>query len=467
MKTSIYLLKTFSLLLTFMLYTNYPTQATRQSSESNESEDRKEKITAFFTGYLSGKEQSYTDKTLFRPADIDEQQKLIWEAWKTANDNFTEQKLIDLEKLDHGKQGSWDLPANLEPHAVMPYFWGSKGMAAPKGGYPLYLYLHGSGDKTGEWSTGFYICNGFDDAPSVYFIPQIPNVGDYYRWWQKAKLFAWEKLLRLALVSGQINPNKIYVFGISEGGYGSQRLASYYADYLAGAGPMAGGEPLKNAPVENCRNLAFSFMTGADDMGFYRNKLTQYTKDEFERLKKLYPENYIHRIELIPGKQHSIDYRPTTPWLKQFTRNPYPKTIGWENFEMDGQYRKGFYNIFVKERSNDDESSRTYYDMEINGNNISLKVDIVTYKTTEIDPNWGIQLKFEKTYQPATKGKVVIYLCQQLVDLNKEITLTVNGKKVFQGIVKPELRHIVNSCAAFFDPERLYPAAIEVDIANL
>lgn len=66
-------------------------------------------------------------------------------------------------------------------------------------------------------------------------------MGDYYRWWQKAKQFAWEKMLRLAFVSGKINPNKVYFFGISEGGYGSQRLASFYADYLAAAGPMAGG----------------------------------------------------------------------------------------------------------------------------------------------------------------------------------------------------------------------------------
>lgn len=111
--------------------------------------------------------------------------------------------------------------------------------------------------------TGLNICSRFDDAPSVYFIPQIPNEGGYYRWWQKAKQYAWEKLFRQALVSGHVNPDKLFIFGISEGGYGSQRLASFYADYLAGAGPMAGGEPLKNAlpktaltspsPADRCR----------------------------------------------------------------------------------------------------------------------------------------------------------------------------------------------------------------------
>ena len=105
--------------------------------------------------------------------------------------------------------------------------------------------------------------------------------------------------------------------------------------------------------------------------------------------------------------------------------------------------------------------------MDIQENNISLKVDLVTYKATEIDPNWGIELDFEKSYQPATKGKVIIYLNDKLVDLNKEITLVVNGKEAFKGKVKLQLKNMVNSCVAFFDPERIYPAAIEVNIADL
>ena len=61
--------------------------------------------------------------------------------------------------------------------------------------------------------------------------------------------------------------------------------------------------------------------------------------------------------------------------------------------------------------------------MAIKENEISLKVDLVTYKTVETDPNWGIELKFEKDYRPATKGKVVIYLCQELVEDRKSTRL--------------------------------------------
>ena len=60
---------------------------------------------------------------------------------------------------------------------------------------------------------------------------------------------------------------------------------------------MAGGEPLKNAPAENCAHIAFSLRTGADDRGFYRNILTGYVKEEFERLQGLHPGLY--KLSLI------------------------------------------------------------------------------------------------------------------------------------------------------------------------
>lgn len=161
---------------------------------------------------------------------------------------------------------------------------------------------------------------------------------------------------------------------------------------------------------------------------------------------------------------HSIDYRPTTLWLKEYVRNPYPKHISWENFEMDGLYRKGFYNLAVIERSNSDTGSRTYYEMDIIGNNIALKINEVVYETIEKDPKWGIEMKFTKKYTPATKGKVIIYLSNELVNLSKKLTVIVNDKKVFKGKVKPDIKNMINSCATFYDPERIYPAAIEIEL---
>ena len=395
--------------------------------------------------------------------DVASSKKMVWAAWCEANRELQEEKLIKPQSLQNGGQGSWNLPQTLEPNAVMPYYYGAKGQS--NGQLPLFLYLHGSGPKKQEWQTGLMLGNSFEDGPSLYFIPQIPNEGDYYRWWQLAKQFAWEKLIRQALVDGNVDANRLYVFGISEGGYGSQRLASFYADYWAAAGPMAGGEPLKNAPVENCANIGFSFLTGAEDTGFYRNILTRYTQEAFDSAQQARPLSadnrplFQHRINLLERMQHSINYNLTTPWLKDFIRNPYPKTVLWEDFEMDGRHRSGFYNLQVLVRPSE---QRTYYEMSIKDNVITMNINDVEYTTIEKDQRWGIEMKFNRRYQQSKGGKLRIYLNEQLVDMSKPVTLIVNGKQLYHGNIKPTLQDMVNSCMEYFDPYRVFPASIEV-----
>ncbi len=88
----------------------------------------------------------------------------------------------------------------------------------------------------------------------------------------------------------------------------------------------------------------------------YRNDLTWYTQVAFDSAQLARPLSvdktpiFRHRIQLLPGMQHHITYGLTTPWLKQFVRNPYPKTVLWEDFEMDGRHRSGFYNLQVLTR---------------------------------------------------------------------------------------------------------------------
>lgn len=442
------------------------------ASGKEKAENRKQKwsetaVVEYFT-QEAGKDSitPFRSGKQIKARQIEEWQKKVWKWWKTANRQLNEEKLIPLKKLSEGHKGLWKLPAEKEPNAQMPYYWGTKG-ERPEAGYPLFLYLHGSGPKDAEWMTGWKLSQKFDDAPSAYFIPQIPNEGGYYRWWQKAKLYAWEKLFRQALLTDSINPNRLYCFGISEGGYGSQRLAAYYADYLAAAGPMAGGEPLINAPAENYMHIGYSMLTGAEDTGFYRHVLTRYTREALDSLEKRYPAYYRHRIELIPGHGHGIDYSPTTPWLKQFVRNPQPKEFIWEHFEMDGIYRKGFYNLAVVERSNRQPGERTVYTLHTENNRIDLTVRNVTYQTTEKDPHWGIGLKFQRTYTPAQTGKIRIYLSPELVDLDRKVTVYVNGKKAFEGKARLCVDDLINSCLTFTDPERLFPASISVDLEEL
>lgn len=421
----------------------------------------KASLTEYFSKVLQGAPSVDAPRKNLSLRKVDEMRQTVWQAWCEANAASGEDGLPTLQPLSSSTRGSWHLPDSLEPSATMPFYYGCKG-ERPAAGYPLYIYLHGSGPKANEWSNGLYFGEHFKDAPSVYFIPQIPNEGEWYRWWQRSKQFAWERVLRQTLASGQVDANHLYVFGISEGGYGSQRLASFYADYWAAAGPMAGGEPLKNAPAENLSNIGFSLRTGAEDTGFYRNILSRYVAEELDSLENLYPTEFRHAVTLIPGQGHHIDYTQTTPWLSHFTRNPHPAHFMWEDYEMDGRHRSGFYNLLVSKRP--DAARRTRYDYRVvkDSNLVDIVVENVDYRTIQTDPVYGIEMKFTRTYEPASGGAFTLFLSEDMLNLRLPVYVRVNGRKAFHATPKATLQSMLRSTAAFYDPERIFPVAIEV-----
>lgn len=204
--------------------------------------------------------------------------------WEETNDGFKEERLIALGTLSFTSTGYWESPDNLKLNAATSYYWGVKRTNEVENGLPSSLYLYGLGSRKREWSAGLNICRSSDDVPSVCFIPQIPNEGEYHRWWQEVRQFAREKLLRQSLLLGKIGPNRMYVFGISGSGYDSQRLALLYTGYWAAAGPVTEGEPLENASAENCSNTALSLWTGDKDTEFCRNTPTRYAREVFDSL---------------------------------------------------------------------------------------------------------------------------------------------------------------------------------------
>ena len=224
---------------------------------------------------------------------------------------------------------------------------------------------------------------------------------------------------------------------------------------------MAGGEPLINAPVENLAHVPLSFLTGDKDFMFYRHLLTKTTGEKLDSMQRLFPNEYKHRVELIPDKGHSIDYTPTTPWLARHKRNAQPRHFIWENLEMDGLKRNAFYNLQVLEET---DAYRTRYEFTANADNsIDIKVDGVKYNATWKDPHWGIDMLFSKDLTPAQHGNLRVFLSDQLVDLKKKVIVRINGKQVFCGKVKSSKKTRKLSQELWGDPMRDFKHAVEVN----
>ena len=206
-----------------------------------------------------------------------------------------------------------------------------------------------------------------------------------------------------------------------------------------------------------------------------RSRLVRKAADEWAALAEAHPGYYVHKIDLQPGKGHGCDYTVTTPWLKGYTRRAVPKYLYWENYGMGDalgeklRYRDCFYNLAVVEPSDDrtDNMVRSCYEMTVGDDNvIDLRVRVATVETCEpvSEDGWTMELGVKKSYADAEKGRVKIYLDERLVDLSKPVRVRVNGVERYNGTVTPDLRNLVESCALYFDPLRLFPASVEVDV---
>jgi predicted peptidase len=132
-----------------------------------------------------------------------------------------------------------------------------KEHATKPGGWPLLFFLHGRGESFGplsivaKWGPPKQAQRG-DSFPFVMVSPQCPTNEAWNQPGQQALL---TRLLDHAVSKFGVDPDRIYLTGLSMGGYGSWRLAADHPGRFAAVVPVCGGgkpedaEKLKTLPI--------------------------------------------------------------------------------------------------------------------------------------------------------------------------------------------------------------------------
>ena len=378
------------------------------------------------------------------PADVGTQQRRIWELWKQAHTGWT--RVFDFAGMNATyKETVWEIPEK-ERMKVRLF---TKG-ARPAGGYPLIIHLHGGGlyaDAPGPWesliNTEEFEIN-FDLAhrvfqegqPVAYMVPRMPD-DRKGRWYFLPKRVAFKQAIQAAVLSGLVNPDKVYLTGISEGGYGSLRLGIFMPDYFAGVGPMAAAEKI-NGEAQNYRNTAFRMEVGEKDYQYGRADYAGIWQLEMKALHEQWPEDFVHEVNLQAGQGHEIDYTKVIPWLLNYTRRHYPKRITYRYYDLDGKdsYAAGVYYLGFQNLQ-PEKGSSLFFDVQHDGNRFVVET---------------------KTSQGKVGGSFCLYISE--VDFSRPIEVTYNGKTVFHDKITPNVGTMVESTALFGDPSRVYPAKV-------
>jgi predicted peptidase len=159
--------------------------------------------------------------------------------------------------------------------------------------WPVILFLHGSGERGTDlktvmkWGPATYAKSGHP-LPFIIITPQCPDDD----WWDPARLM---RLLDEVAATYRVDPKRIYVTGLSMGGYGTLDLAATYPDKFAAIAPLSGGEDPDLA--DRLKTVPAWFFHGDDD----RTVPTRYSTDLVAALQKL---GAPVKLTVYPGVGH-------------------------------------------------------------------------------------------------------------------------------------------------------------------
>ena len=304
----------------------------------------------------------------------------------------------------------------------------------PAKGWSLYISMHGGGGTTKEmndqqWKNQIGL---YEPEEGIYMAPRSPT--DSWNMWHQSHVDSLFSLfIELADVFEGINTNRVYLTGYSAGGDGTYQLAPRMADQLAAAAMMA-GHPNDASPL-GLYNLPFALHMGAEDAAYDRNKIAAGWGQKLDELQQNDPGGYIHDVQIHEGMGHWMQRKDTVAidWMSQFYRKPYPEKVVWK---QSGVTHNRFYWLGVPEKK-------------------AQKGALV------VASRKGQTITIEKAESVST---LLINLNDEMVDLDKKVTVEYNGKVIYSDIPPRTIAQIWKSLNERNDSNQVFFAQIEVSL---
>ncbi|MFT4514983.1 MAG: hypothetical protein ACI91B_003696 [Planctomycetota bacterium] len=302
---------------------------------------------------------------------------------------------------------------------------------APKDGHSLWISMHGGGGTTaktndGQWRNQIRL---YKPKEGIYVAPRAPT--NTWNLWHEGHIDdLFDQLIANYVIERGVNPDRVYLMGYSAGGDGVYQLAPRMADRFAAASMMA-GHP-NGVSMLSVRNLPFMIWMGAKDGAYKRNEMAALWGEKLDALAAEDKGGYEHETHIVKGKGHwmNLEDAASVPWMAKRTRQTWPKKIVWH---QTGRAHDRFYWLSVPtEHAKNGQTIRAIVD----GQTITLMTE-------------GVE-------------QVRLRLSDELLDLDKEITVIRNGQQVFQGRVPRTARAIYESLSGRLDPNSVATADLNI-----
>lgn len=325
------------------------------------------------------------------------------------------------------------------------------------GRYGVMLVLHGLGGRAGHFTglarkvapPGFIVV-----APNAQKLPRelegedVPGLGiaslALQHWWSyRPDGFAF-KALDAVRARFPVDPDRVILFGYSMGGYGVWNIGLRYPHRFAAIVPLAGGiSRLENLVRRDARSHTLvangvhvpSFVVHgtADGTVPYRFSATA-TRE----LREAGADVTFHTVEggthdpntLFGSGEITADLRR---WLANKVRDPNPATV--HHTALSGYHGRSYWLQLEPARRSATASATVQP-----GNRIVVQTEGASRLSLFLDPD--------------------------LVDVRQPVTVVVDDRVLFHGVVPADLQTLAASFAATHDPELSYARRIDLDLVR-
>lgn len=251
----------------------------------------------------------------------------------------------------------------------------------------------------------------------------------------------------------RIDPNRIFLTGMSNGGIGAWLIGMHHAPLFAGLAPMASGIDDVLFPfLENLRTTPTYIIHGSQDQVMP----VELSRTLAEELKSLgYPYVYREHDRTHPMAGGHFFPREELPdlvkWFDDQHRNPVPKALtvvrdashllpfGWVRIDATDQIAS--FSEDLVDKRDDSIRQRTY-------------ARLIAHVT---GPN-RIEVKTDRVRQ------YTLFLNQDLVDLSQPVVITTDGQVSFEGVVTPQVDTLLRQARLRQDPGQLYPVQLTLSV---
>jgi predicted esterase len=207
--------------------------------------------------------------------------------------------------------------------------------------YRVSFYLHGGVNRAEPWQKGDPWWRRFDRSFGSEQISVFPSSYRGALWWQSSQIENLEAILDRIKREYNVDENRVYLFGVSDGGTGAYYHAAKAPTPWAAILPFIGHPGVLENPAtgvdgelfaENLSNRAFFVVNGEKDELYPVARVKPYL-ESFERAGAeivFHPQPGGHNTRWWNAEQEAID-----AFVESHPRDPLPDRLSWETERTD------------------------------------------------------------------------------------------------------------------------------------